>query len=152
MSSARVMAKFKKLNDVSLLSDAFLLVSVGNPKHEGNNLRATLGLFNLYHAKNKSFKQLDILIAGTLQRHNFWAFSANLNDDELKKLLADVPADVDIEQFAIIMAKVFYDEAKKVECKYIADNWNIYCHPALNIFLNLIYWNQELSEMKPGES
>jgi hypothetical protein len=139
-----VTAEFKDLTDANDLSEGLILVSVGNPDYEGTNLSAIVSLLNLHHEKNPTFKKIDALIAGTLQRHNFWSFSSKLSDEKLKELLQDISDDVDLNELSEIFAKKFRPAAEQLESEYIKNN--IAQYESLNdIQVRIIKWDQELN-------
>jgi hypothetical protein len=139
-----IKAKFKNLTDVSHLSEALFLVSIGNPKHEDSNLKAIISLLNLHHQKNPNFKKIDVLIGGKLQRHNFWTFSNKLSDKKLKILLQDIPNDIDLETLAKILAKKFSAAARHAEIEYIKNNIHHYLLDLKNVQARIIDWDKEL--------
>ena len=55
------------------------------------------------------FKTLDVLVSGTLQRHNYWALSENLNNKKLSKVLRGLATGLPLEELAIELGpKSFY--------------------------------------------
>jgi hypothetical protein len=131
-------ASFKKAISVDLLINSYYLVSVGNERHESESLKAIIKLFNRRYLENNNFNKIDILIAGTLQRHNFWNFSKNLSDRELANLLQGIPEHANLEEIAKILAEKFYAAAKHAEDDYIIQNKRHYAE--LHITPRFITW------------
>lgn len=78
-SARKVKAYFKHAEEEKPFfkdSNAVLLISVGQPIHEGEKLRATLETIN------NNFKECDICVADTLQKYNYENYNEQKGDVE----------------------------------------------------------------------
>jgi hypothetical protein len=112
-------------NAEAMLKKPLFLVSVGGKYHEGDSLNSIISLFKNKHSGSKkveSFKGVAVLVAGSLQRYNFWNFSKMLNDKVLQRRFRDIPENLNAHGLAALIADKFYADAKIVEDNYIRTN------------------------------
>jgi hypothetical protein len=127
----------------TLLTKGMVLVSVGTKYHQGEYIHSTLGLLGLYHNQIEGFNSIDVLVAGSLQRHNYWNFSELLSNEELGELFEDVQPGLTVESFADLLAAKFYTHAKKAEAEFI-QNYSPHFSALLPLKFsyNFIPWEQ----------
>ncbi len=110
---------FQPEKAAKLLKKAVLIVSVGINRHEGEYLKSTIDLIREHQDMIQEF---DVLLGGSLHRWDYWNFCRDLNKNELKELLKDIPANLTVEELALTLAQTFYPLAKQAEQDYISTN------------------------------
>lgn len=143
-----VRTDFTKPVDHSLMEKACFLASVGNPLYEDAKLKNAIKLFKRVNETNKNFKRLDVLMAGTLQRHHFWNLSKKLSNEQLARLSSDISPEIDIEGLAATLAKKFYSVAKKVEDEYYYKSYSIFKYNLPNVFTHYIPWSELIPNLR----
>jgi hypothetical protein len=144
--SPKLRSKFRLPGEAkpeALLEKGLVLISVGTKYHQGEYMDSTLGLLDMYHDQLKGFNSIDVLVAGSLQRHNYWNFSELMTDEELADLFKQVPRGLTVETFADFLAAKFYKRAKEAEDKFI-ENYSQHFSALLplDFSFNFIQWEQ----------
>jgi hypothetical protein len=121
-----IISKFKSLDyPLAYFKRPLLLISVGVPAHEHDYLSSTVNLLNVSRRvlpEAYKPKHIDVLVAGTLQRHNYWLFCDKFTDEELDKFFETIPDETDFRVLALLLASFMLNYAREAESKYIINN------------------------------
>jgi hypothetical protein len=145
--TCRAQFRVDKKKAKQLFSTPLMFVSIYSKYHTDESLKASLALMHKKFSHDPDqFKTLDVLVSGTLQRHNYWALTENLTNKKISKVLKGLSIGLSLEELAIELAKKFLPLAKKAENNYITNNLETYFSNLPDSKVNLIPWER----MVPG--